>query len=178
MRGEKQYTGARYVPLVGSPPHARGKDFHISTSLPPYRITPACAGKSFRKYFPCQLSEDHPRMRGEKCIRSDKFPHRPGSPPHARGKVKCAEAHVGGNRITPACAGKRQKSVVTKPDVQDHPRMRGEKHQSNSEGAGNRGSPPHARGKGMAARFKFKPQRITPACAGKSTSKNLPLSNC
>ena len=90
MRGEKQYTGARYVPLVGSPPHARGKDFHISTSLPPYRITPACAGKSVYVQINFLTVQDHPRMRGEKSNARKRMSVAIGSPPHARGKGRKA----------------------------------------------------------------------------------------
>ena len=45
MRGEKNYDTSISRFFVGSPPHARGKDFPYKLMLSMIRITPACAGK-------------------------------------------------------------------------------------------------------------------------------------
>ena len=52
--------------------------------------------------------------------------------------------------------------------------MRGEKNFRMFQRKTSMGSPPHARGKGLRARPYQKPERITPACAGKSTQASPP----
>ena len=87
MRGEKTTFLFVLLLLVGSPPHARGKDFFTFLNSSCVGITPACAGKSEHVKKPGEDIEDHPRMRGEK---NDVLPRKyfsMGSPPHARGKV-------------------------------------------------------------------------------------------
>ena len=46
MCGEKFRDENLEAPLMGSPPHVRGKDRRASTSFQGPGITPACAGKS------------------------------------------------------------------------------------------------------------------------------------
>ena len=70
---------------------------------------------------------------------------------------------------TPACAGKTKCSDSKPPRSQDHPRMRGEDCPSSSVASVDFGSPPHARGR-LFRRFPdFVDERITPACAGKTS---------
>ena len=88
MRGEKAFRKAFNSIRLGSPPHARGKGSCMLRRSAARRITPACAGKRNALHGCNPCAEDHPRMRGEK---REKWKHRsryPGSPPHARGKVK------------------------------------------------------------------------------------------
>ena len=92
MRGEKSKYGSMYGPLLGSPPHARGKDGKRQAKEPKHRITPACAGKRQRIKPSCAKWGDHPRMRGEKVLYPDKLVRVVGSPPHARGKGACSTA--------------------------------------------------------------------------------------
>ena len=74
--------------------------------------------------------------------------------------------------ITPACAGKRKSRSTRDKYTRDHPRMRGEKQFKAGTPMELRGSPPHARGKGDARQHAGGNVRITPACAGKRTSRN------
>ena len=59
---------ARYLGIArctGSPPRVRGKRFISIGGLPFLRITPACAGKTYRGGI-CYLNpKDHPRVCGE-----------------------------------------------------------------------------------------------------------------
>ena len=75
-------------------------------------------------------------------------------------------------RITPACAGKRDKTGWTTTCPRDHPRMCGEKPKVMNLVLVRPGSPPHVRGKEL--RTAFKPCRlgITPACAGKRRAQD------
>ena len=64
--GEKKTTQSGNSVCTGSPPRVRGKAWRSVASLMLMRITPACAGKS--KDLSCfsSLSQDHPRVCGEK----------------------------------------------------------------------------------------------------------------
>ena len=71
-------------------------------------------------------------------------------------------------RITPACAGKRERHRPgTRPD-KDHPRVCGEKQEHVHRAVPGRGSPPRMRGKEQDQRHRRLHPGITPACAGKS----------
>ena len=107
MCGEKMLLLCCRCGTVGSPPHVRGKELQLDDPESGDRITPACAGKSQVRGKTCGLHRDHPRMCGEKCIRSAAPTVHLGSPPHVRGKVHCSCARCTFTRITPACAGKR-----------------------------------------------------------------------
>ena len=65
MRGEDVDNRRAIAPIVGSPPHARGRPYDVAGLPQRQRITPACAGKTpFSSLFN-SCSSDHPRMRGE-----------------------------------------------------------------------------------------------------------------
>ena len=66
-------------------------------------------------------------MRGEKFWKNSFAQSTKGSPPHARGKVFLRPHRFHNVRITPACAGKREKDIPRNGEDWDHPRMRGEK---------------------------------------------------
>ena len=70
MRGEKLNEKQNEFLAEGSPPHARGKGDAQSGYIHRLGITPACAGKSTIEAEAPPISEDHPRMRGEKTKRS------------------------------------------------------------------------------------------------------------
>ena len=86
MRGEKARKSFKSCLMMGSPPHARGKDHEIHQAAIVRGITPACAGKSSMCLGGKSCVWDHPRMRGEKTIYRSASPALWGSPPHARGK--------------------------------------------------------------------------------------------
>ena len=90
----------------GSPPRMRGKLSIDVGKFDATRITPAYAGKTYKKPARQQGSRDHPRVCGENTQRS--YPHVPveGSPPQVRGKRNRKSTDRRINRITPAGAGK------------------------------------------------------------------------
>ena len=106
MRGEKMGYQSMIFRGVGSPPHARGKGIQGVLKGADGGITPACAGKSSSRLQTRFPVWDHPRMRGEKRKGNCTISARPGSPPHARGKVLGLEQKNPPEGITPACAGK------------------------------------------------------------------------
>ena len=70
-----------------------------------------------------------------------------GSPPRVRGKEPRARTVKHAQRITPACAGKRAHQSIRSWMMQDHPRVCGEKSESNRTYDARVGSPPRMRGK-------------------------------
>ena len=106
MCGEKMCCSAIACRKSGSPPHVRGKELTAPHSTHSYRITPACAGKSFAPLAVWFVFGDHPRMCGEKAPRGGRLEKWAGSPPHVRGKEVPAGMDRDLARITPACAGK------------------------------------------------------------------------
>ena len=145
LRGEKQKNKEKHNLVEGSPPLARGKGSKGHCKKRFVRITPACAGKrlsvckyplgkqdhprlrgaEFRDYP--KYREDHPRLRGEKITIPLNHRSAQGSPPLARGKAAESDNANSEERITPACAGKRQRPSPKAGYAKDHPRLRGEK---------------------------------------------------
>ena len=179
---------SKYAARMGSPPRARGKAVVVALGHVHGGITPACAGKRHPWYRRSAKPEDHPRVRGEKSwrlrgsfpgqdhprVRGEKFcvcsavSRLLGSPPRARGKVDWVRREYGGDRITPACAGKRYRYNRGVLRAWDHPRVRGEKSTGGTATAVLLGSPPRARGKVVVGQIHLRAGGITPACAGKS----------
>ena len=132
------------------------------------RITPAYAGKRPPRRTGRCAGWDHPRVCGEKITRPSSSSFGMGSPPHVRGKADLALSMSAVQRITPACAGKRQALAKALSRSRDHPRMCGEKESARPARPAAWGSPPHVRGKGFFYFAHKVLERITPACAGKS----------
>ena len=107
--GEKARTLIAWEEPQGSPPRVRGKVSVDEVNVFHGGITPACAGKSPRKFSHPLPSRDHPRVCGEKNSDNEGSLPETGSPPRVRGKVlyELELSPLGG--ITPACAGKRLK---------------------------------------------------------------------
>ena len=116
-------------------------------------------------------SEDHPRLRGEKARSAASDLCRWGSPPLTRGKGGQGGPVSAASRITPAYAGKRVADTLFLDASQDHPRLRGEKLSCSGFCTGIPGSPPLTRGKGIAILFLLLTMRITPAYAGKRSTR-------
>ena len=70
----------------GSPPRVRGKVVAGARQTTAERITPACAGKRRRLRQIIYLTEDHPRVCGEKSLLAHGRQPQKGSPPRVRGK--------------------------------------------------------------------------------------------
>ena len=85
-----------------------------------------------------------------------------------RGKGNEVVAYIVANRITPAYAGKSFSSDGTSVNIEDHPRLCGEKCQESTPRSTTAGSPPPMRGKELIDSRPCPVYRITPAYAGKS----------
>ena len=106
IRGEKLRLVSMPMRAVGSPPHTRGKVLDREGLGVRDGITPAYAGKSRPAAGRLSSPGDHPRIRGEKWPVKWKFPDKPGSPPHTRGKGARRLRRTSSLGITPAYAGK------------------------------------------------------------------------
>ena len=131
-------------------------------------ITPACAGNSlFLMRMQC-VFWDHPRVCGEQPTQRRSLMGFLGSPPRVRGTDSKGDQAMKNTRITPACAGNRQKKLRQCRFLSDHPRVCGEQPPKRGCVRKNPGSPPRVRGTGHAGTSEGMPGRITPACAGNS----------
>ena len=131
-------------------------------------ITPAYAGKSIQRGRPDHASRDHPRVCGEKHLCSGRPLSLWGSPPRMRGKAEPGFVLWVTSGITPAYAGKSTPSRCSWACIRDHPRVCGEKEESQEVAAPGKGSPPRMRGKVGKSRNGRAHRGITPAYAGKS----------
>ena len=147
----------------------RGKGYSSDRQTEQSRITPAYAGKrTFACIRHCR-SEDHPRLCGEKPLSTGHPALHTGSPPPMRGKVSHAGRYALCAWITPAYAGKSLGACACTENIQDHPRLCGEKANPACLASFRFGSPPPMRGKGISNVCNHKPRGITPAYAGKSS---------
>ena len=146
--GENRPRIKRWFFIRGSPPRVRGKlDINQRDSMIT-RITPACAGKTFKVFQSDELQKDHPRVCGENDCVPAVVEICVGSPPRVRGKQQRVSLYQLEAGITPACAGKTCTGVNRNIRARDHP--------------------PRVRGKRIKI-FRVHPFfRITPACAGKT----------
>ena len=156
--GEKYAQQSTGLIREGSPPPMRGKAVFPVVVLIDFGITPAYAGKSYRRVSACPVHQDHPRLCGEKLIYNSRKEDCKGSPPPMRGKGKKNESGRFDARITPAYAGKRLYQHGLKCTIQ--------------------GSPPPMRGKVPEVNPVSSRSRITPAYAGKSTRSPFLSSSC
>ena len=132
---------------MGSPPRMRGKVKPVLWAARVAGITPAYAGKRQGRAQFWWPAWDHPRMCGEKALKSWLMSGDVGSPPRVRGKVfgQVLAALVLG--ITPAYAGKSRPEACGVAFLRDHPRVCGEKRRPSSHSHTLPGSPPRVRGK-------------------------------
>ena len=115
-------------------------------------------------------------MCGEKSSDTPAMPIGLGSPPRVRGKeARFKLRGLCGGRITPACAGKRNRHPWRGCRQKDHPRVCGEKCAAEGVTVHSVGSPPRVRGKENHHFLQLLLLRITPACAGKRAFATLIL---
>ena len=125
----------------------RGKVQIIGLIASTNRITPAYAGKRSFAFNHLLRSWDHPCVYGEKVIVFSTTALARGSPLRMRGKVAKALTMLGGNRITPAYAGKSNAKKERTVYFGNHPCVCGEKVEQEHKVVELLGSPLRMRGK-------------------------------
>ena len=145
--GENAVLGFCCNSALGSPPRMRGKPVQPPFATCVHRITPADAGKTWRKAERNNDTEDHPRGCGENLATPALIETAKGSPPRMRGKLRLVEGSSYIDRITPADAGKTQTADDVHGADRDHPRGCGENIVEILFESKSKGSPPRMRGK-------------------------------
>ena len=168
IRGEGNGVENRVITAKGSPPHSRGRPSESRRGFLDRGITPAFAGKAVVLSSPDTGREDHPRIRGEGNGKEENVSFREGSPPHSRGRPEWTSESDPADGITPAFAGKAERTRGCVCSLWDHPRIRGEGSTRPTTASSRSGSPPHSRGRHYSQRFPHSPIGITPAFAGKA----------
>ena len=171
--GENRKTMTEDVEDAGSPPRMRGKPLPAACVLSKRRITPADAGKTSGWKFAKTACWDHPRGCGENLPVSDDVSSMMGSPPRMRGKPFVAAFCSVGIGITPADAGKTQRTKQKRLQAKDHPRGCGENIRYCNFAFRNKGSPPRMRGKRCGQNPLRCSPGITPADAGKTLKRSF-----
>ena len=147
----------------------RGKPIVCRLGFCTPRITPAGAGKTYKKGDIVIDYEDHPRRCGENAEKMVMKTVHDGSPPQVRGKRISSFVIPSPRRITPAGAGKTQKDVVLEARYKDHPRRCGENIDPSKRHCKILGSPPQVRGKRDGAY----PSSYTPVDHPRRCGENL-----
>ena len=160
------------------------------------RIIPAYAGSTSGQLALDEWTEDHPRIRGEHCVRvsvpravqldhprirgehcSSMAPRRgmSGSSPHTRGAHKLDWIYSNLKGIIPAYAGSTCRKPSSRQRCGDHPRIRGEHHHHPIPSSRTRGSSPHTRGAPRGRTSIWLGARIIPAYAGSTSTVPIAL---
>ena len=166
--GEKFATVEGWHGVIGSSPRVRGKAELPKLNRDFIGIIPAGAGKRNGLATRSGAVGDHPRGCGEKGRPAQERCKRAGSSPRVRGKGGIIPRSNDHQRIIPAGAGKRERSVRETSYDWDHPRGCGEKPFRKKLRFRAWGSSPRVRGKvPITGRYSV-PVGIIPAGAGKS----------
>ena len=152
----------------GSPPRVRGKRGQGPPGNKRPRLTPACAGKTFRRQDGRRGARAHPRVCGENLVGGGGDEGVRGSPPRVRGKLIISPLSLSRVGLTPACAGKTLTRHPSPRQQWAHPRVCGENTRATPRAAMVTGSPPRVRGKRSGSPPPAQTPRLTPACAGKT----------
>ena len=175
IRGEHSRHSAMVGTEVGSSPHTRGALAIAERLVERFGIIPAYAGSTaYGAELPAPVG-DHPRIRGE---HGDAFMLTTsgwGSSPHTRGALHHLIWSVFIKRIIPAYAGSTSTVQPMAPASRDHPRIRGEHHDTETSRPYFLGSSPHTRGALRRRARRLNPVWIIPAYAGSTSAPKLTI---
>ena len=152
----------------GSSPRVRGKLRSVFPSEAPFRLIPACAGKTRKPRNHTGYGAAHPRVCGENHGVPMTSSDSTGSSPRVRGKPRCGARVRVDHGLIPACAGKTPLWGPCTCRSRAHPRVCGENALNVRAGALLSGSSPRVRGKLWRRRASALSVRLIPACAGKT----------
>ena len=173
MCGNYKKRYAKRRSSIGSPPRVRELLDEIVPEAFGLGITPACAGITPSQPKTPEASRDHPRVCGNYGVREAGRGAQTGSPPRVRELLAFHKPIVGGNGITPACAGITPICFATYLAIGDHPRVCGNYEAKRLNLSVPTGSPPRVRELPAAVIIFPITYRITPACAGITDSTRV-----
>ncbi len=166
MCGERGIYSIKTTTSSGSSPHVRGTSFQPPSDFSYTRFIPACAGNVTRVRKGFLSLTVHPRMCGERGLKTGKSRKEDGSSPHVRGTLKPSDRLLIPIRFIPACAGNVQGASGAALGKPVHPRMCGERGPTSAARSNTRGSSPHVRGTCHTSHRSSHETRFIPACAG------------
>ncbi len=171
--GEDPSTPSHPAYSGGTPPRRRGGRGHRQRGRPQHRNTPASAGKTTLPGSATTSRAEHPRVGGEEIPPSTANGSASGTPPRQRGglhpNVQVRPLH----RNTPASAGRTSTRTHATATWSEHPRVGGEDPALHPRDSKGRGTPPRWRGGHRHDRGAARPDRNTPASAGRTSSAGL-----
>ena len=144
--GNAPAPGAPVISVIGSSPHTRGTPHAAASQLPARRFIPAYAGNAARGRGGRFRVTVHPRIRGERSLSAGVVIPRSGSSPHTRGTPPFEVPAIGRLRFIPAYAGNAHTPRHTPSYNSVHPRIRGERQETQRQYFAEFGSSPHTRG--------------------------------
>ena len=147
LRGEDFDPSIVSVPVLETPPLARGRRQGVFKQKSEHRNTPACAGKTSRRPRQNAAAGKHPRLRGEDERSEPVHISCTETPPLARGRLEASPFRRGFCGNTPACAGKTRNAHLSPRSSRKHPRLRGEDGLNGVPRASAGETPPLARGR-------------------------------
>ena len=168
MCGKNYNLKSKHKIKRGSPPRVREKLFGLCPVSVICGITPACAGKTYRKELVKWTTQDHPRVCGKNVWLGQFVVLNLGSPPRVREKPVFKNGVGRSTGITPACAGKTRSCDKQRERHWDHPRVCGKNRLMVLNQMTSVGSPPRVREKPQPRIPAKMLTGITPACAGKT----------
>ena len=164
------YCGAN-MRAFDSPPRVRGAHPVGVAAHGVGRLTPACAGSTSRRRSGARCWSTHPRVCGEHPSCSARRSSTNDSPPRVRGAPSIARSARPVCRLTPACAGSTCGPCRPLAAPTTHPRVCGEHEVSALFGFELVDSPPRVRGARRSRRRGRRTGRLTPACAGSTSTR-------
>ena len=170
-RGENPLEETHAAMRVGSSPLTRGKHAGRNAAAVGPGLIPAHAGKTDALERRQGLHEAHPRSRGENQTDGLVVTPREGSSPLTRGKHGPGPARYRSRGLIPAHAGKTKARAYQARVWWAHPRSRGENPDCGVRVFLSEGSSPLTRGKRGSAPATRVGDRLIPAHAGKTPSR-------
>ncbi len=172
--GERDGFAALICAETGSSPRGRGTPRVRRRARVARRFIPAWAGNA-----PCRPAcgswpPVHPRVGGEREIKTSSRSCRPGSSPRGRGTRSAVRPSNQPSRFIPAWAGNADKTRSTPHQTPVHPRVGGERRSSCPCRPPVSGSYPRGRGTPLAQTAPTGPRRFIPAWAGNASATNSP----
>ena len=166
MCGERRVPTGILSVTAGSSPRVRGTALSRRSRLLSRRFIPACAGNGHPAPRHRSWTPVHPRVCGERWLRSRGLPEIVGSSPRVRGTDLLAGLYTPEERFIPACAGNgsRIRPCPIRPPV--HPRVCGERSSEARLVVTPSGSSPRVRGTALTVGQFRLDCRFIPACAG------------
>ena len=151
-----------------TPPRAWGRRTARRATIPAWRNTPTCVGKTFVLAEPSRWRQKHPHVRGEDIIPSCVNINNLETPPRAWGRLHITSIGNIKIRNTPTCVGKTGTRTTGRRSARKHPHVRGEDRRRTTEAQPSPETPPRAWGRPAVVSSPAIFFRNTPTCVGKT----------